>query len=628
MSQSPQHQSGSKTYQDAWRAINILIRSDGSWSGRERNVCYRNAGDGKFVDVSFVSGLDLDTDGRSFVPIDLDNDGDLDLILKNRTGTQLRAFRNDAPAGKLLTVELSGKPDSGVGARVTLETDRRRMIREVASKSGYLSQASRLARFGVVEGETPRMITVRWRSGSEQRFEDPPAQGEMRIVEGEQTWSAPRREAWEGPRKSEPADSLTETAGAWLAEPIPAPEFSLATDNGAWSLAEHKGSKILVNFWATWCPPCRKELADFRDRASDLEKAGVKLAAISVDDPADREKVRKFAADQKLSFPVLFANDATVNAYTVLNERLFDRRLNLAIPTSFLVDEQGRIVKTYRGETAAQDVVADAEAGAGSAIPFEGRWVRSGPRRDFVELATAFAERRLVQPARALFEYALARGVETPELFNNLAGLLSLQGDYKDAADYLRKSLTLSPNQPNAKVNLASALIELGSADQAAPLLSAALAAQPDDPQALAVLAAIRAAQNDVAEAERLYSRAIEQQPDNPDLHESLAGLYASTDRFQQAIDSYEKARTLGSNSALINSNLGVLYMQRGMPANALLAFQRAVSAEPGDYGANLNLALYYLNAGDAEKARQYAEKARSIDPERTEANQVFEQLE
>ena len=50
MSQSPQEERGSKSYQDAWRAVNVLIRSDGSWSGRERNVCYRNEGGGVFTD--------------------------------------------------------------------------------------------------------------------------------------------------------------------------------------------------------------------------------------------------------------------------------------------------------------------------------------------------------------------------------------------------------------------------------------------------------------------------------------------------------------------------------------------------------------------------------------------------
>ncbi len=88
-------QAGSKRYKDAWRALNLLIRSDGSWSGRERNTCYLNDGKGGFGNASFVSGLDFAGDGRAFVPLDIDHDGDLDLILKFRTAPQIRVLRND-----------------------------------------------------------------------------------------------------------------------------------------------------------------------------------------------------------------------------------------------------------------------------------------------------------------------------------------------------------------------------------------------------------------------------------------------------------------------------------------------------------------------------------------------------
>ena len=72
MSRTPQQASGSRAYREAWRAVNLLIRSGGSWSGRERDVCYRNLGNGKFEDQSFLSGLDSSGDGRAFATLDLD----------------------------------------------------------------------------------------------------------------------------------------------------------------------------------------------------------------------------------------------------------------------------------------------------------------------------------------------------------------------------------------------------------------------------------------------------------------------------------------------------------------------------------------------------------------------------
>ena len=85
MSQTPRGLSGSRRYEDGWRAINELIRSGGSFSGHERKTVYRNLGNGKFADVSFLSGLDSDADGRAFAVLDIDGDGALDLALKNRT---------------------------------------------------------------------------------------------------------------------------------------------------------------------------------------------------------------------------------------------------------------------------------------------------------------------------------------------------------------------------------------------------------------------------------------------------------------------------------------------------------------------------------------------------------------
>jgi hypothetical protein len=127
VSQSPQRLAASKLYRDGWRAVNTLIRSDGSWSGRERKNCYRNLGNGRFEDVSFVSGLDLPDDGRSWVTLDIDSDGALDLVMSFRTGPRVRVFRN-AGGGRARVFQLEGK-GGAIGARVTAITDRRRLHR-------------------------------------------------------------------------------------------------------------------------------------------------------------------------------------------------------------------------------------------------------------------------------------------------------------------------------------------------------------------------------------------------------------------------------------------------------------------------------------------------------------------
>ena len=666
MSQSPLRAEGSKQYGDAWRAINILIRSDGTWSGRERNLCFRNRGDGSFDDISFTSGLDLDADGRAFVPLDLDGDGDLDLIVKNRNGVRLRAFRNDLKPdpSRHLSLRLEGRQSNrdGVGGQVEVRTDRRTLMREIVSGSGYLSQRSRIARFGLAAGEAVQRLTVRWPGGSVQDLDPAGQEGEFVLVEGEAAMR-PRQMPRPSPIESEPAGTVS-GAGTWLAVPVPAPDFELPSAGDERSkvrLSSLRGRSVLLNFWATWCPPCRHELTLFQRHASEFSGSGVAVVAVSVDDAATAASVGGVVDELGLEFPVLLADRTTAEAYSVLNERLFDRRRALAIPTSFLLDARGRIVKVYRGEADPAEILHDAAQGIGNPLPFEGRWVTSEPARDFEELAAAFAERGLGLPARRMFDEALALGGRSPRLLNNLAGALIADGEVDRAEALLREALAAEPTMTDAKVNLAALLVQRGVTAEAETQLLEALAAQPRDAQALSVLGSIRFSQGRVEEAGELFQRAVAERPDDPRLRENLGAALATQGQFEAALGEYEAARDLGSSGAPLQTNLAILYMQTGQLDRALDAFVRAVEADPDSPGTHVNLARYRLQAmdptgalisirrlkelaptapgplvleaqalsmqGHTEAARQAAEKALSLDPESKEAAQFLRSL-
>ena len=263
MSHSPQKRAGSKRYKDAWRAINLLIRSDGSWSGRERNTCYLNDGKGGFGNASFVSGLDFAGDGRAFVPLDIDRDGDLDLILKFRTAPGIRVLRNDfcrdggacSPSTrKALSVHLAGSKSNrdAVGARAILETNQRRLMREVRSGSGFLSQRSRRLHFGFEENEIPQALEIRWPGGEIQRVDSIPEGSHLQIAEGNQE---PSLVSFSASEKTEP-EALTakEQPGTWLLTPIEAPKFSLEGLDEPGRLSDYRGGKVLLNFWVPGVP--------------------------------------------------------------------------------------------------------------------------------------------------------------------------------------------------------------------------------------------------------------------------------------------------------------------------------------------------------------------------------------
>ena len=131
-------------YDDAWRATNRLLMRHGSQASHERDVLLRNNGRGGFDEVSGTAGLDVDQDGRSFAVLDVDGDGDPDVVLMSpRSAPQLRLFRNDFASGNgALAVRLTGTKSNrdAIGARVTVETDRGRVTRTVTAGSGFISQ--------------------------------------------------------------------------------------------------------------------------------------------------------------------------------------------------------------------------------------------------------------------------------------------------------------------------------------------------------------------------------------------------------------------------------------------------------------------------------------------------------
>lgn len=638
MSQSPQREVGSQAYSEAWRAINLLIRSGGTWSGRERNLCYRNRGDGSFEDISYVSGLDLETDGRAFVPLDLDSDGDLDLIVKNRNGSQLRAFRNDLNRNVVppLTVRLEGRVSNrdGVGARIQVTTDRRSMVREIVSGSGYLSQRSRIAVFGLMDGEVVNRLQIRWPLGEIQEIEGPLRGLDLAVIEGQGTVRRVQR-ATPARGSSESSGAVSEAVGAgtWLEVPVPAPDFRLprvgrdGTQDSHIRLSELRGNSLVLNLWATWCPPCRRELADFSSRAGDFANAGIEILAVSLDEEPALGAVRAVVDELQLGFPVLLADKQTAEAYSVLNDHLFDRRRDLAIPTTLLLDAQGRIVKVYRGETDAAVILSDAVAGRGPALPFEGTWILSQPSRRFEDIAAAFAERGLRPPARQMFEEALARGTRTPALLNNFAGVLIADGDHRRAEDLLVESLSTDPASADASINLAALLIERGDSSEAELLLRRALQSHPDDSQALSLLGSLWFSGGRLIDAQELFQRAVRLDPEDPRMHENLGAVLASRNRFADAAREYESARNLGADSVGIHVNLGVLYMQLEQPDKALTSFRAAVRADPMALETHLNLARYFLHSGDTGQASQSVQRALELAPGNADALALKAQL-
>jgi len=108
-------------------------------------------------------------------------------------------------------------------------------------------------------------------------------------------------------------------------------DFTLTDlDHKPWALRQLAGNVVLVNFWATWCPPCRKEMPDLDALNKEFRGRGLIILAISDE---DRATVAPFIAERKLSYPVLLDPGHAVND-------LFGVQ---GIPRSFVYDRDGRL---------------------------------------------------------------------------------------------------------------------------------------------------------------------------------------------------------------------------------------------------------------------------------------------
>jgi len=118
-----------------------------------------------------------------------------------------------------------------------------------------------------------------------------------------------------------------------------APDFILKDMNGKTvSLSNFKGKVVLLNFFATWCPPCRAEMPSFNKLYSALQQRGLEVVAVSSD--RSISDIKDFLEKHKVDFPVLFdADRAITKKYRVFS-----------MPTTFLINKNGLIVEKFYGE--------------------------------------------------------------------------------------------------------------------------------------------------------------------------------------------------------------------------------------------------------------------------------------
>lgn len=116
-----------------------------------------------------------------------------------------------------------------------------------------------------------------------------------------------------------------------------APAFLLETvAGGKTGPQEHRGKVVILNFWATWCPPCKREIPDFIVLQSLYGGRGLQILGVALDDPSP---VKEFCETRGINYPVVYGTDDVARLYGGIS----------GIPTTYVIDRSGSIVRRYEG---------------------------------------------------------------------------------------------------------------------------------------------------------------------------------------------------------------------------------------------------------------------------------------
>jgi Flp pilus assembly protein TadD/peroxiredoxin len=649
---SPQTATPSPSYEQGWNAINELIRSDVSWSGRERNVFYLNNRDGTFSDVSGLVGLDFPDDSRSFALTDVDHDGRLEVVLKNRNAPQLRIARNAMKdLGNVLALRLRGTKSNrdAIGTSVTVEAATLRQTKYLQAGSGFLSQHTKELFFGLGKAEGTVRATIAWPSGLTQTFEALPVNHRVEIEEGSEKIQATAflvspsfyNRAGEL-QKTEPLPSSAET---WLIEPLAAPDFSLPDLSGKlWDLQAFRGGFLLLAVCAMASPSSREQLQILHQAQAKLASSGLRIIALSVDrvtsEPVPGEvaarplTIESWAALQSFSFPILLATREVANLYNIIYRYLFDRHRDLSLPTSFLIDESGSIIKLYQGTTSSESWLQDLasvprtpEHRIGQALPFPGTLCQDSFQRNLFTYGVALFQRGLFDQAAASFQQVIATKPENAEAYYNLGTLYLRRNSLPEAEQCLKQTVQLRPNYPEAWNNLGMLAAQEGRPEEAIRNFQEALRLRPAYAIALLNLGNVYRRQEDFDQAEKLLSRAFNSEPENPEVNYALGMLYARRDQAERAAQYLEAAVALRPDYSDALNNLGVLLVREQRYAEAEAKFKACIQVVPNFDQAYLNLARLYVILNNKEKARAVLQSLLQLQPQHKLAQQALEML-
>jgi len=432
---------------------------------------------------------------------------------------------------------------------------------------------------------------------------------------------------------------LPRTIETWLLAPVDAPDFSLPDLTGQMrTLSSLHGKPALLNICSTEAELCKEDWKTFNQRHEAWANDALQLLAVNVDGSSDQASIPKLMRERRLSFPILRGSDDFAASYNILYRHLFDRHRDLTLPTSFLIDAKGEIVKVYQGPVNARHVEYDfrhipqttAERIA-RALPFPGVSDAIEFGRNYLSYGSVYFQRGYMEQAAASFRTALRDDPSSAEAMYGIGSVYLDQQKTAEARESFERALKLRASYPDTLANSWNNLGLLSARDdhreEAIGYFQEALKLSPDHSIALDNLGSAYRQQKRWDDARQIYEHALAVNPNDPEANYGIGMVFAQNDDTKHAFESLQKALQLRPVYPEALNNLGILYLRTQRRDEAVASFEESIRVAPAFDQAYLNLARVYAIEGMPEKARAVLLELLKQHPEHAAARQMLEKL-
>jgi tetratricopeptide (TPR) repeat protein len=366
--------------------------------------------------------------------------------------------------------------------------------------------------------------------------------------------------------------------------------------------------------------------------------AGLQVVVIDVDAAQSVDQIKTVQHSPSSEFLVLQATSDVLAVYTLLFRSLFDRHRDLSLPTSFLIDASGNIVKIYQRIIDSEKIGQDFKNIPGTdaerivrALPFKGADTDYAVGRNYLSLGSVFFERGYAETSESFFRRALQDDPASAEALYGLGSVYLQREKLKEARESFERALQLQSSYPGTIPNVWNNLgiLSAREGNTAAAIDFFQHALQIDSAHRIALLNLGNAyrQRKDWPAAKNTLQRALELEPDDPEANYSVGMVCAQLDEPDRAYEYLKRAIALRPVYPEALNNLGVLYLRTKRPHEAIQSFDESIRVAPEYDQSYLNLARVYALQGDRQKAREVLLELLKQHPDHLQAKEELNQL-